>query len=309
MHNTTPKGHRKEARGQHGGQGSQEVGANNGQGGTVKLIRQTVEASGFVWGSLGDGGLQFGEGEGDLEAVTFFWGELGQVIQELGENAEVRSKGGATVDKVIGRIGGGDVTALEDGGEEAEDLFLDSSLRRQDVSVGSTDTLEARGAAMFALSSHVKHTSLLLLHQGHMGTQGSPSGNLCIQASDLAAAEFHSGPITRGEGVGEGRGEEGAQLIPFGGEKGGEGAAEGDEEGFGGELPPIRQQGVVRRPGGGDWLPGGGKSRPEPRIRKDGTVKLPVETAARAGGEGGRAATPAVSRRRRKARWSDTVGM
>jgi hypothetical protein len=178
------------------------------------------------------------------------------------------------------------VTALEDGGEEAEYLFLDCSLRGQNVPIGSTDMLEARGAAMFAFSSHVKHTSLLLLHQGYMGTQGSPSGNPCIQASDLAAAEFHSGPITSGEGVGKGRGEEGARLTPFGGEEGGEGAAEGDEEGFGGELPPIRQQGVVRRSGGGDLLPGGGKSRPEPGITKDGTVKLPVEAAARVRGGG-----------------------
>jgi hypothetical protein len=53
------------------------VGANDGQGGTVKLIRQAIEARGFVWGSLGDGSLQLSEGEGDLEAVTFFWGELG----------------------------------------------------------------------------------------------------------------------------------------------------------------------------------------------------------------------------------------
>ncbi len=53
------------------------MGANNGQGGTVKLIRQTIEARSFVGGGLSDSGLQFSEGEGDLEAVSFFWGKLG----------------------------------------------------------------------------------------------------------------------------------------------------------------------------------------------------------------------------------------
>jgi hypothetical protein len=56
------------------------VGANDGQGGTIELVRQAIEARGFVWGSLGNSSLQFSEGEGDLEAVTLFWGELGQVV-------------------------------------------------------------------------------------------------------------------------------------------------------------------------------------------------------------------------------------
>ncbi len=75
--------------------------ANEGQGGTVKFIRQAIEARGFGWGGLGDSSLQLGEGEGDLEAITFFRGELGQVIQELGKNTEIRSKEGSTVDCVI----------------------------------------------------------------------------------------------------------------------------------------------------------------------------------------------------------------
>ncbi len=77
--------------------------------------------------------------------------------------------------------------------------------------------------------------------------------------------------------------------------------AEGDEKRLGGKFPPVRKQGVSRWPGGGDRLPGGGKGRPESRVLEDGAVELPVEAAARAGGEGGKAATPAVSRRRRKA--------
>jgi hypothetical protein len=63
---------------------------------------------------------------------------------------------------------------------------------------------------MLALGGHVENTSLLLFHQGYMGTQGSPSGNPCIQASNLWAAQLHSGPITGVQGTSKGRGEEGA---------------------------------------------------------------------------------------------------
>ncbi len=57
------------------------------------------------------------------------------------------------------------------------------------------DTVKARRAAIYAFSGHMKGTSLLLIHQGYMGAQGNHSGSPCIQASDLAAAQFHSGPI------------------------------------------------------------------------------------------------------------------
>ncbi len=110
--------------------------ANEGQGGTVKFVRQAIEARGFVWGGLGDSSLQLSEGEGDLEAITLFWGELGQVVKELGEDTEIRSKGVTAVDWVISRVGGGDVAALEDGREEAENLLLNRSLRGQYVPIG-----------------------------------------------------------------------------------------------------------------------------------------------------------------------------
>jgi hypothetical protein len=90
------------------------------------------------------------------------------------------------------------MAALENGGEEAKDFILDGSLRGKNVPIGRTDALQARGAAMPALGGHVEHTSLLLVNQGYVGPQGSPSGNPRIQISDSAAAQLHSGPITSG---------------------------------------------------------------------------------------------------------------
>jgi hypothetical protein len=90
------------------------------------------------------------------------------------------------------------MAALEDNGEEAKHLVLDSSFRGQYVSIGGTDMLEARGPAMLAFGSYVVAVSLLLIHQRNMDTQSSPSGNTCIQASNLSHTQLHSGPIMGG---------------------------------------------------------------------------------------------------------------
>jgi hypothetical protein len=105
------------------------VGADDRQGGTVELVGQAVQARGLVGGGLQHSGLQFCKGEGDLEAVTLFWRKLRQIVQELWEGKEIRGEGGTTINRVAGGVGGGNVAALENGGEEAENLFLDRGLR------------------------------------------------------------------------------------------------------------------------------------------------------------------------------------
>jgi hypothetical protein len=110
-----------------------------------------------------------------------------------------------------------------------------------------------------------------------MGTQGNPSRNLCIQASDLSEPQLHMGPITGGQGKDKGRVEEWVGLVSLGVKEGRKGAAEGDEEGLGSQFPQIRQQEFIKGPGGGDGLPGSGEGRPEAQITEDGAVQLPVE--------------------------------
>jgi hypothetical protein len=151
---------------------------------------------------------------------------------------------------------------------------------------GRLDTLEARGAAMAPFGGHVKDARLLLFNQWHVGPQGNPSGNPRIKVSDLRAAELHSGPILGGEGMGQGRREKPPCLAPLGGKQGGKGAAEGNNGGLSGSLPPIRDEGGTRWKGGGNRLPEGTEGRQKARVLQNSRVELPVETAARGGGGG-----------------------
>jgi hypothetical protein len=57
-----------------------------------------------------------------------FWGKLRQIVQELWEGKEIRGEGGTAIHRVTGGIGGGNMAALEDGREEAENFVLDGSL-------------------------------------------------------------------------------------------------------------------------------------------------------------------------------------
>jgi hypothetical protein len=74
------------------------------------------------------------------------------------------------------------------------------------------------------------------------------------------------------------RSKEGAGLVSPGCEKGLKGAAKGDEEGLGGELPLVSQGGLVRRFSGGVGLPGSSEGRPEAQIMQGDAVQLPVES-------------------------------
>jgi hypothetical protein len=85
--------------------------------------------------------------------------------------------------------------------------------------------------------------------------------------------------------------------------------AEGDDSWLGGAVPPIRDEGGGGRLRGGDGRPIGLEGRGEGRVSKNGGVKLPIEAAARGGRPAGIEAMPAVSRRTRRAWWSETVGM
>ncbi len=120
--NTTPEGYRKEARGQHGGQGSKEMRANDGQGSTVKLVGQSIQARCLVGSSLKDSGDQFCKGEGDFEAIPFFRVELREAVQE-GE--AVRNERDTTVK---GSLAGLVVVTWGPWKMEDEDLLLDISL-------------------------------------------------------------------------------------------------------------------------------------------------------------------------------------
>jgi hypothetical protein len=90
---------------------------------------------------------------------------------------------------------GGDMTALKEGLEVAEDFSLDSLRVSKNGAIGGLDGLEAGSFTMFALLSQQINAGLLPRDQGYMASNGDTSSQLLVKLLQLGLAGGNSKPV------------------------------------------------------------------------------------------------------------------